>query len=74
MAIHSTYLGSVKLDGEEAKAFSRKLTHARGTKAASESALSGRKLVAKFAKDGVVTVQLRKPKVTIRLKTKVTAK
>ena len=58
------------VSGEEAKAFSQKLSHARGTKAASESASSGKKLVATFAKKGVVTVQLRKPKATVQLNTK----
>lgn len=67
MAIHSTYLGSVRLEGDDAKSFSQKLTHARGTKAASESAASGRKLVAKFTKNGVVTIQLRKPPATLKL-------
>jgi len=62
MAIHSTFLGSMQVTGDEAKAFSSKLSHARGTKAASESATSGRKLAASFAKNGFVTVQLRQPK------------
>ena len=62
MAIHSSFLGSIKLTGDDAKAFSSKLSHSRGTKAASESATSGRKLVASYAKKGFVTVQLRQPK------------
>jgi hypothetical protein len=58
MAIHSTFLGSTVVSGEDAKSFSQKLTHARGTKAASQSAHSGRKLVATFQKKGYVTIQL----------------
>ncbi len=68
MAIHGSFLGSVKVSGEEAKSFSKKLTHARGTKAASASADSGRKLAATFAKKGYVTIQLRKPKAAAQLK------
>jgi len=73
MAIHSTYLGSVKLDGDEAKAFSQKLTHARGSRAASVSAASGRKLVATFAKTGTVTIKLRKPATKVNLNLKKSA-
>lgn len=58
MAIHSSFLGSVTVSGDEAKSFSQKLTHARGTKAASQSATSGRKLVATYAKKGYVTIKL----------------
>lgn len=58
MAIHSSFLGSIKVSGDEAKAFSQKLTHARGNKAASVSAHSGRKLVASYAKKGYVTIKL----------------
>ena len=65
MAIHSSFLGSIHVSGEEAKSFSQKLMHARGTKAASESANSGRKLVGTYAKKGYVTIQLRKPKAAV---------
>jgi hypothetical protein len=62
MAIHSTYLGSVKVSGDDAKSFSRKITNGRGTKAAAESAANGRKLVATFAKKGSVTIKLKSAK------------
>jgi hypothetical protein len=61
MAIHSSFLGSVTISGDEAEALARKLTHARGTKAASEAAISGKKMVAAFVKNGSVTIELRKP-------------
>lgn len=59
MAIHSTALGSVKVSGEDAKSFSRKITHGRGTKAATTAAANGRKLVATFSKRGSVTIKLK---------------
>lgn len=58
MAIHSSFLGSVKVSGDDAKALARKLTHARGTKAANASAANGQKLVAAFSKKGAVAVKL----------------
>jgi hypothetical protein len=58
MAIHSSFLGSVKVSGDDAKALARKLTHARGTKAASVSATNGQKLVTAFSKKGTVAVKL----------------
>ena len=66
MAIHSTFLGSVKVSGEDAKSFTRKITHGRGTKAASESAANGRKLVAVFAKKGSVSIKLKPAKTTVK--------
>jgi hypothetical protein len=62
MAIHSTFLGSVKVSGEDAEAFSRKMTYGRGTKAAAESAANGRKLVTTFAKRGSVAIKLKPTK------------
>lgn len=59
MAIHSTFLGSVKVSGDDAKSFTRKVSHGRGTKAAAESAANGRKLVSAFAKRGSVTIKLK---------------
>ncbi|MFX1677653.1 hypothetical protein PV762_00315 [Mitsuaria sp. CC2] len=59
MAIHSTFLGSVKVSGDDAKSFARKITHARGTKAAAESAANGRKLATAFAKKGSVAIKLK---------------
>lgn len=58
MAIHSTFLGSTKVTGEDAKSFARKLTHARGTKAAAASAASGLKMMPSFKKKGIVVVKL----------------
>ena len=58
MAIHSSFLGSVKVSGDDAKALARKLTHARGTKAAAASATNGKKLVTTFSKKGAVAVKL----------------
>lgn len=62
MAIHSSFLGSVTVSGDEAKSLTRKLTHGRGTKAASEAAQNGRKLASSFAKNGVVAVTLKPSK------------
>lgn len=62
MAVHSSYLGSVKISGDDAKAFTRKITHARGTKAASESAEKGRVLAKAFAKKGVAKFRLQPAK------------
>lgn len=59
MTIHSKFLGSVTVSGEDAKAFTRKLANGRGTKAAATSAANGRKLVATFAKKGAVTIKLK---------------
>ncbi len=62
MAIHSSFLGSVTVSGDEAKAFTRRVQHARGTKASIEAAENGRKLVSTFAKKGVITIKLKAPK------------
>lgn len=59
MAIHSSFLGSVKVSGDDAKSFSRKIANGRGTKAAAASAANGRKLVSTFAKKGSVTIKLK---------------
>lgn len=59
MAVHSSYLGSVKISGDEAAAFTRKVMHSRGTKAALESAQSGKRLTDAFAKNGVVKIKLQ---------------
>ena len=68
MAIHSSFLGSVKVSGDDAKSFSRKIAHGRGTKAAAESAANGRKLVSTFAKKGAVTIKLRAVKASAKKK------
>lgn len=62
MAVNSTYLGAVLISGPEAAAFARKVTHARGTKAASASAQNGKHIASTFAKKGVVRIQLPKSK------------
>lgn len=66
MAIHSTSLGSVKVSGDDAKSFSRKITHGRGTKAAAESVASGRKLVTAFTKKGSVAITLKPTKASAK--------
>lgn len=60
MAVHSTFLGSVKITGQEAAAFARKITQSRGTKAASEAARKGVPLATAFVKNGVVRIALKK--------------
>jgi hypothetical protein len=59
MTIHSTLLGPITLTGDDAKSFIRKITYGRGTKAATESAINGRKLVAVFARKGAVPIRLK---------------
>jgi len=58
MAIHSNFLGSVTVSGEEAKSLTRKLTRGRTPKAAALAAENGRKLATRFAKKGTVTIKL----------------
>ena len=65
MAIHSKFLGSVKVTGDEAKALTRKVQHARGTKASIQAAENGRKLAATFAKMGVVSIRLKMPRTVL---------
>lgn len=62
MAIHTSFLGTTTISGDEAKAFSRRVAHARGTKAAAESARSGLKMMSSLQKRGVVVVKLDKKK------------
>lgn len=62
MAIHSSFLGSVTVSGDEAKALTRRVRFARGTKASIAAAANGRKLVSIFAKKGVVTINLKASK------------
>lgn len=61
MAVNSSFLGAARVSGHEADAFARKITHARGTKAASVSAQNGKHLADTFAKKGVVVLSLRTP-------------
>jgi hypothetical protein len=58
MAIHTSFLGATTVSGDEAKAFTRRLSHGRATKAASDAAINGRKMVHAFAKKGAITMQL----------------
>jgi hypothetical protein len=57
MAVHSNFLGSVKVSGDEAKALTRRLSHGRGSHAAVAAAQNGRKLAATFAKRGLVLIK-----------------
>ncbi len=59
MAVHSNFLGSVTVSGDDAKALTRKLTHGRGTRAAVAAAQNGRKLATSFAKRGSVSITLK---------------
>jgi hypothetical protein len=58
MAIHTSFLGSTTVSGDEAKAFTRRLSRGRATKAATDAARNGRNMVHAFTKMGVVMVQL----------------
>ncbi|MBZ4211440.1 MAG: hypothetical protein D4R79_00215 [Comamonadaceae bacterium] len=58
MAIHTTFLGATKISGEDAKVFSRKIAHSRGTVAAANGAINGRRMLNTFSKKGVVTIKL----------------
>jgi hypothetical protein len=62
MAIHSNILGSVTITGEDAKAFTRMVTHGRTNQAAIQSLKEGRKMVAEYAKKGSVSIKLNPPK------------
>jgi hypothetical protein len=59
MAVHSNFLGSVTVSGDEAKALTRRLVHGRGPRAAVAAAQNGRKLATTFAKRGSVVIQLK---------------
>ena len=59
MAVHSNFLGSVRVSGDEAKALTRTLLHGRGTRAAVVAAQNGRKLATTFAKQGSVAIKPR---------------
>ena len=50
---------SVMVSGDEAKAFTQKLSHGRVTRAAAASAKNGRQLAMTFAKHGSVVIQLK---------------
>jgi hypothetical protein len=57
MAVHSNFLGSVTVSGDDAKALARRLSHGRATRAAMVAAQNGRKLAASFAKRGSVVIK-----------------
>lgn len=59
MKVHSNFLGSVTVSGDEAKALTRRLSYGRGTRAAQASAENGRKLASSFAKRGFVAIKLK---------------
>lgn len=59
MAVHSNFLGSVTVSGDEAKALTRRLSHGRGTRASVVAAQNGRKLVTTFVKRGSVTIKVK---------------
>jgi hypothetical protein len=67
MAIHSNFLGSVTVSGEEAKALTRQLARGRAKKGAALAAANGRVLATQYAKKKVVTIKLN---VQIRSKKK----
>lgn len=58
MAIHSKFLGSVTVTGDDAKSFERKLSHGRATKASAVALDSGLKMSAALAKRGVVAFKV----------------
>lgn len=66
MAVHSNFLGSVTVSGDEAKALTRKLSHGRVTRAAVTSAQNGRKLAMSFAKRGSVVIKLKPAPETVK--------
>ena len=66
MAVHSNFLGSVTVSGDEAKALTRRLSYGRVTRAAVESAQNGRKLATSFAKRGSVVIKLKPARETVK--------
>jgi hypothetical protein len=66
MSVHSNFLGSVTVSGDEAKALTRKLSHGRVARAAVASAQNGRKLAMSFAKSGSVVIKLKPTLETIK--------
>jgi len=61
VAVNSSFLGAARVSGQEADAFARKITHARGTKAASASAQNGKHMADAFVRRGMVVLSLKKP-------------
>jgi hypothetical protein len=59
MAIHSNFLGSVTVTGDDAKAFTRQIARGRVSQAAIEAVKNGRKLLAEYDKKGFATVKPR---------------
>ena len=62
MAIQSTFLGSTVITGEDAKRFNRLVSHGRGNALAKASIANGRKLAAKFVRNGVISIALKPAK------------
>jgi hypothetical protein len=67
-AVHSNFLGSVRVSGDEAKALTRKVSHGRATRAAVMSAQNGRKLAMSFAKRGSVVIKIKPVSETLKTK------
>lgn len=59
MAVSSSPFGPVTLTGDEAMAFSRFARFGRGTEAAAEAAVNGRRMVAEFERNGAVAIELK---------------
>ena len=68
MAVHSNFLGSVRVSGDEAKALTRKVSHGRATRAAVSAAQNGRKLAMSFAKRGSVVIKIKPVSETLKTK------
>jgi hypothetical protein len=66
MAVHSNFLGSVTVSGDEAKALTRKLSRGRVTRAAVASVQNGRKLASSFSKRGSVVIKLKLAPETVK--------
>jgi len=58
MAVQSSFLGSVKISGVEAKAFTRRVMHGKSNSAAIATAKNGKSLVASFSKSQSVTFKV----------------
>lgn len=59
MAIHTSFLGTTIISGDDARVFTRQLTtRKRVNKAAIEALENGRKMMAAFAKNGAVGITL----------------
>jgi len=59
MAVRSNFFGPVTVSGEDAKAFTRRLTYNRSTRAAITSARNGRILANDLATGGYVVIHAK---------------